>query len=123
MAEGRAMGNYLLEKGIPASRILPETDSVNTLENMRFSEEIAKTAVPGAKVLFSTSDYHVFRSGILAGKAGLAADGIGSHTKWYFWPNALLREFVGMVVDDRRGLYRFFAIILAYSLFMALVGA
>jgi len=121
MSEGEAMGKYLLEQGVPVERILPETESVNTLENMRFSRKIAEAAVPEAKVVFSTTNYHVFRSGILARKAGWNPDGIGSNTKWYFWPNALLREFVGMVVDDRRGLGRFLVVVLVYSLAMSIL--
>ena len=26
---------------------------------------------------------------------------MGSRTKWYFWPNAFLREFVGLLVASR----------------------
>ena len=26
---------------------------------------------------------------------------MGSPTKWYFWPNAFLREFVGLLVSNR----------------------
>ncbi len=25
---------------------------------------------------------------------------MGARTKWYFWPNALIREFIGLIVDD-----------------------
>ena len=33
-------------------------------------------------------------------KAGLKADGIGAKTKWYFWPNALIREFIGILASE-----------------------
>jgi len=26
---------------------------------------------------------------------------MGAHTKWYFWPNAAVREFVGLVTEHR----------------------
>ena len=26
---------------------------------------------------------------------------MGSRTKWYFWPNAFLREFIGLLVSSR----------------------
>ena len=29
----------------------------------------------------------------------LEAEGIGSRTKWWFWPNAFLRECVGLMVN------------------------
>lgn len=54
-----------------------------------------------AKVAFSITNYHVFRSGIFAGQAGLKAEGMSSKTKWYFWPNALIREFVGLLVSQK----------------------
>ena len=96
MPEAEAMKNYLKEKGIPEELILPEKNSANTTENMRFSKALIEKEDPTAKVVYSTTNYHVFRSGILAHREGLKADGIGSRTKWYFWPNALLREVVGM---------------------------
>ena len=53
------------------------------------------------KPAFSTSSYHVYRGGILAAESGWNIDGMGSPTKWYFWPNAFLREFVGLLVSNR----------------------
>ena len=46
----------------------------------------------------------MFRSGILAKTAGLEAQGMGSPTKWYFWPNAFIREFIGLVVTEKKAL-------------------
>ena len=47
---------------------------------------------------FSTTNYHVFRSGILARQQGIDAEGIGSPTKSYFWINAFVREFIATVL-------------------------
>lgn len=99
ISEGEAIKRYLLEQGIPAEQIMPETKSTNTLENMKFSKELI--ADSNAKVAFSTTNYHVFRCGILANQAGLKAEGMGSKTKWYFWPNAFIREFVGLIVSQK----------------------
>ena len=33
----------------------------------------------------------------MAGHAGLKATGIGAKTKWYFWANAVLREFISLL--------------------------
>ena len=96
IAEGEAMKRYLLEQGIPEEYILAETNSTTTYENMKFSKELIEKINPSAKIAFSTTNYHVMRAGILACKAGLEAEGMGARTKWYFWPNALLREVVGM---------------------------
>jgi uncharacterized SAM-binding protein YcdF (DUF218 family) len=51
-------------------------------------------------VAFSTTNYHVFRGGMFAREAGMHASGMGSKTKWYFWPNAEVREFVGLIVNE-----------------------
>ena len=52
---------------------------------------------PEGKTVFATSSYHVFRSGLWAKQAGLSAEGIGSRTKWWFWPNAFIRETAGLL--------------------------
>jgi hypothetical protein len=53
------------------------------------------------KVVFATTNYHVFRSGTYARKAKMRAVGIGSKTKWYFWPNASVREFISLLTEHR----------------------
>ena len=64
---------------------------------MEFSKKLIDRRTKDARVIFSTTNYHVFRSGVWAGLAGLPAEGIGSHTKWWFWPNAFIRECVGLL--------------------------
>lgn len=102
MPEGEAIKRYLLEQGIPEDHILPETRSENTYQNMKYSKAIIDKDNPDSKMIFATTNYHVYRSGILAASVGMNADGVGAKTKWYFWPNALIREFIGMVVNGRK---------------------
>lgn len=97
MAEAEAMRRYLLSQGIPDSLILPETRSQNTYQNMEFSKAIIQETNPRGKAVFATTNYHVFRSGVWASLAGLNAEGIGSRTKWWYWPNAFMREVVGLL--------------------------
>jgi uncharacterized SAM-binding protein YcdF (DUF218 family) len=82
---------------------------------MRFSFE--KTESEAGDILFSTSGYHVLRSGIIAVKEGLRIDGIGAKTKWYFWPNAFIREFIGLMVNKKKTVIVSFVVI---SVFYAL---
>ena len=49
----------------------------------------------------ATTNYHVFRSYVLSKKHGLRSQGISAKTKWYFYPNAFLREFVGLLNDKK----------------------
>lgn len=97
ISEAEAMQRYLLEQGIPAEQIMPENQSKNTVQNMQFSMKLIRERTPEAKVAFSTTNYHVFRSGIIARQNNFELDGMGSKTKWYFWPNAYMREVIGMM--------------------------
>ena len=97
MAEAEAMRRYLVDQGVPDSLILPETRSENTYQNMAYSKAIMQEANPQGKAVFATTNYHVFRSGLWASLAGLSAEGIGSRTKWWYWPNAFMREVVGLL--------------------------
>ena len=98
MSEGEAMARYMLEQGIPADAVLPECESATTRENLLFSRRLTGE---GSRVAFATSSYHVYRGGILAADLGWTIDGMGSRTRWYFWPNAFLREFIGLLTSTR----------------------
>ena len=100
-SESAAMKRYLMEKGVPEERILEEDRSTDTYENMKFSKEKIQAVDPGGKVAFSTTNYHVFRGGLKARRVKMRAVGMGAKTKWYFWPNAAVREFVGMLTEHR----------------------
>ena len=97
MPEAEAMKRYLLQQGVPEKQILTENRSKTTLQNMLFSKEIIKAVNPEGKTAFVTTNYHVFRSGVWAGEAGLRAEGMGGKTKWWFWPNAFMRECLGLL--------------------------
>lgn len=96
-SESASMKRYLMEHGIPEERIIEEDRSRDTFQNMRNSKEIIDRIDAGAKVAYSTTNYHVFRSGIFARRVKMRAAGMGARTKWYFWPNAAVREFAGLL--------------------------
>ena len=101
ISESDSMKAYLLKQGIPEEHILQEDQSKSTYENMLFSKrEMEKAGVTG-NVAFVTTNYHVFRSGLMARRVKMRAIGMGAKTKWYFWPNAAVREFVGILTDHR----------------------
>lgn len=104
MAEAEAIRNYLLQSGIPEEQILTENQSVNTYENFQNAMALIRTntTLPNPKLAFATTNYHVFRSGILAAKQGIRAEGIGSGTRSYFWINAFIREFTATVYAERK---------------------
>ncbi|MCQ2483303.1 MAG: YdcF family protein [Clostridia bacterium] len=127
LSEGEAMANYMREQGVPDNEILTENKSTDTDENLKFSyaiiskhlslEDVTSAdtkAFNNVKVAFATTNYHVFRSGYLSRKLGLLPEGIGSKTKLYFWPNASVRELIGMLVYMKITLLLLFAPIALY---------
>ncbi len=99
MPEAEAIRNYLITRGIPEERILTEPKSGSTFQNMLFSRRIMEDHGLPLNCVYATTNYHVFRSGMWAAKAGLNAEGISSRTKWWFWPNAFIRECVSLIAD------------------------
>lgn len=93
LAEGRAMADYAVRKGVDPEKIMVEDQSGSTEENLRFSRELMSGEKP--RVILVTTAYHVFRALLLARQQGLKCVGFGAKTRWYFTLNALLREFAG----------------------------
>lgn len=102
MAEAEAIKNYLIEKGIKEKQIIIENKSTSTIENMKFSKNKIDEINKEAKIGFATTSYHVFRSGVIANSQGIDCEGMGSKTKWYFYTNALIREFIANLVQERK---------------------
>jgi uncharacterized SAM-binding protein YcdF (DUF218 family) len=98
MSEAESMGRYLRSQGIEEDRILLESRSADTEQNMLFSRAIIERAGRlDQPIAFATTNYHVFRGYVWAHAAGMTVEGIAAPTRAYFWPNAFLREFVGIV--------------------------
>ena len=93
IAEGEAMARYAEEQGVGIEKIIIESRSTSTEENLLFSSRLMEKDRP--KVVVVTTSYHVFRALLLAKQQGLKCAGFGAKTKWYFTLNALIREFAG----------------------------
>jgi uncharacterized SAM-binding protein YcdF (DUF218 family) len=124
LPEAEAMQNYAIEKGIPLEHTVGENRSVNTYQNMLFSKEIMDSLKPKGKYksIFTTNNFHLFRAGIYARQAGLNSQGIGSKTAFYYWPNAMIREYVAIVVMGRKRHMKVCGTILGFSLFLTVVS-
>ncbi|UNP75954.1 YdcF family protein [Bacillus nitratireducens] len=124
LPEAEAMQKYAVEKGIPLEHTVQENRSVNTYQNMSFSKEIMDSLKPEGKYrsIFTTNNFHLFRAGIYARQAGLNSQGIGSKTAFYYWPNAMIREYVAIVVMGRKRHMKVCGAILGFSLFLAVIS-
>ena len=72
---------------------------------MEFSNNVIKNDcgdTEKVKIAFSTTNYHVFRGYTLAKKLNMKVRGLSAKTKYYFFPNAFLREFIGLLWDKKK---------------------
>ncbi len=96
ISEAQAMTDYLLSRGIPRESIIPEDRSATTEQNLTYSKAIIDAGTGSRKTALVSSNYHIYRCLRLARKAGLRCTGIGAKVALYFWPSALIREFIAV---------------------------
>lgn len=97
-AEGEAMAEYLVdEAGVPADRVVAETASRTTEENLVLSHRLLAEHGQEGPYLVATSRYHAFRAALLARRLGFGDEAVGGPTAFYYVPSATLREFVAIV--------------------------
>lgn len=116
-SEAEAMKRYLVQQGIPESQIILEDQSRNTYENVQFTRKRMEEKIPGGKMAFSTTNYHVLRGGAYAWKQGIPTEGIGAPTKSYYWINAFIREFIASTEAAKKQHLIVFALITLASVF------
>ena len=97
--EAAAMKKWLVDEGINEDRILEEDKATSTWENVKFSKIILDKTY-GEKpheVMIITSDFHVFRSKLLARRVGLTAYGLAAPTWIGVFPNCCIREYIAVM--------------------------
>ena len=104
ISEAEAMKRYMLEQGIPESDILMEDKSTTTLENLKFSKDIIDSREGRKYTALVTSNYHVYRALRYCRRVGLKCKGIGSHVAFYYWPSALIREFIAVHTEKKHAI-------------------
>lgn len=123
LSEAEAMQKWAIAHGIPEEHTLIEDQSVNTFQNMKFSKAVIEQHANGKpyKALFATNNYHVFRASVYARRADFNAQGIGGKTALYYWPNAMLREFIAMLVMNKKWHLAFIGITFLFFLLWLLL--
>lgn len=123
LSEAKAMANYAIDHGWDKDLIILEDKSKNTLQNMQFSKSLIEEDSSGNKVYtkFFSNNYHIFRAGLYAKMTGLATNGIGAPTRLYFLPNALIREFVAVLLMNKKRHIIMISIILFFILLMVAI--
>ena len=100
--EAQAMANYLIANSIPKDKIILEDKSVNTFENFKFSkskiEEHSNKPIADSSVKIITTDFHAFRSSLLAKRNGYMNINLyTTKTVPYLIPALYSRESIAIV--------------------------
>jgi uncharacterized SAM-binding protein YcdF (DUF218 family) len=93
-SEGTIMKNYLMENGIHPERITIEEKATSTYENLLYTKEMIQ---PDDQVLIVTSDFHLFRTKMIARRVGVEAEGLGSPLRISSIPQAHVREYMAII--------------------------
>ena len=101
LSEAQAMTNYLMAHSIPGDHILMEDRSTTTRENLLNSKAIIEARDGRKRIALVSSNYHIYRCLLLARSVGLKCTGVGADVALYYWPSALIREFIAVAVTKR----------------------
>ncbi|MFC7626074.1 YdcF family protein [Microlunatus sp. GCM10028923] len=124
IAEGTAMAGWAVEQGVDPAVVRAEIKSRTTEQNLRYTGELVRAEAPATEGpgLIVTSNYHVLRAAILARKTGLDAQAAGAPTAGYYWPSAMIREYVA-ILRERLVLHAVLLPLVAVPLPLALLIA
>lgn len=95
ISEAEAMKNYLLENGIDGARLLVESASTSTYENILYSQEMLPSSLKTVTII--TSDYHLERSKRIARSLNLQADVVAAKTPKVVEQKLRFRERLALI--------------------------
>ena len=93
------MQAYLVKHGIEDSRIWMEEEATSTWENLSYSMALIeeKTGRRPEQIGLVSSEYHLYRAGLLARAENITSYGIPARTSWVTLRiNYFLREIVAV---------------------------
>lgn len=96
VSEAEAMEAYLLDTGISEERIRKEDQSVNTMQNIRYSRELMEGS---GSVGIVSNDFHIFRAIHIAKAQGVNAQGLPAPSSFGMYPHYMVREAFAVTKD------------------------
>lgn len=99
ISEAQCMYNELVSRGISGERIWLEDQATSTQENLKNSLDLIerRTGQRPGEIGVVTSEYHLYRAGLVAKDEGVVANGIPATTTWLSLRlNYFLREIVAV---------------------------
>ena len=98
VSEAQGMYDYLAGRGIEKERIIREDQSVNTVQNLKYSAEFLDREQDSVCIV--SNNFHMFRARRLAEKLGYQkVCGLAAKGDPVLMANNMLREFFGVMKD------------------------
>lgn len=101
ITEARAMYDALTKRGIEPGRLILEERSTSTAENFRYSGELLAESgmdMSESTIAVVTNDFHCFRAGMIARRAGLTVFELPAELPWkWLSVNYYVREAFALV--------------------------
>ena len=103
ITEAQCMHDELVKLGIDESRIWMEDKATSTDENMRFSLDLIeeKTGTRPEKLAILSSEYHLYRSSLMAKKLGIGFVGVPAKT-------SRLSQLINHAMREVAGVWHFY---------------
>lgn len=98
ISEAEAMRRYLDSRGVSSDRLLLEDKSTNTIENLKFSYDLAKEngSSPDDIFIIISSEYHIYRAKLLAERIGFKAGGFPAAVPPSVRAGSWIREYLAL---------------------------
>ena len=100
ISEAEAMMVFLMGSGIEEERIIREDRSTNSFENLTFTKEILDSLYDGQgvnEIIIVTSEFHLFRTKMLARRIGFSPYGIPAETPSSVSTKYAIREYFAII--------------------------
>lgn len=100
VSEASVMKTYLIEHGIAENKIIEESKSTSTYENLIFSKDIIDTVTNNTyTVTIVTNGFHTYRALYIANSLGLQASTYSAKEDGYSTTHYYIREFFGLLKE------------------------
>ncbi|MBQ8134274.1 MAG: YdcF family protein [Clostridia bacterium] len=96
ISEAECMYQYLVGRGIDADRLYREDQSVNTAQNISFSEEIIRSEGLNPELAIVTDWYHEMRASVITNRLGYSCGAVSSPTPHFLTANLVTREIFAL---------------------------
>jgi len=95
ISEAESMKGYLIDNGINEERLILESSSTSTYENILFSKELLPSSIHSATII--TSDYHLARARLIASNLNLQSDAVKAKTPKVVEAKSRIRERLALL--------------------------